>query len=81
MPETLQRVIDNTARRMKLEASQLKKLVKGEFFKLKGSDTAPVWICDYYDRSARQYWVHKFDDINHGKFISGNRIVYFGFTF
>jgi hypothetical protein len=64
-----------------LESSLLKKIAKGEFFKLKGTETSPVWVCDYYCRQSRLYWVHKFDDINHGKFIRGNRVVFTGFTF
>ena len=64
-----------------MEAKQLKVLNKGEFFKLSGTDSAPIWVRDYYDRSARMVWVHKFDDINHGKFIKGSRIVFSGFTF
>jgi hypothetical protein len=64
-----------------MEASQLKKLPKGEFFKLSPTESAPVWVKDYYDRSARMVWVYRFNDINSGKFIKGSRCVFAGFTF
>ena len=62
-----------------MESTLLKKLAKGEFFKLKGSDTAPVWMIDY--RDGHHIHAHKFDDINHTKVFKQNKVVFFGFTF
>lgn len=62
-----------------MESTLLKKLPKGEFFKLKGSETAPVWTIDY--RDGHHIHAHKFDDINHTKVFKQNKIVFFGFEF
>ena len=64
-----------------MQETQLKQLPKGEFFKLSPSESAPVWVRDYYERSERKFWVYKFDDINAGKFVSGSKAVFSGFTF
>lgn len=58
--------------------SQLK---QGDFFRLKSTDTAPVWIRGEYVRSERKYSCYKFDDVNHEKLIPGKLEVYTEFEF
>ena len=60
---------------------KLKDLKKGVFFKLKDSDTAPVWIRGEYVRSENKYIKLKFDDINHELILSPYKevITYFEF--
>ncbi len=50
------------------------KVNQGTYFKLKPTDTAPVWVRD-------PYACHKYDDSNHEKFLKGTRKIYINFTF
>lgn len=73
-------------RRM-IEVKELAKYRKyGEkFFTLKPCEDDPkesiVWVLDEYDRSEKAYYCYRFSDINHGKYIKGNKQVFVGFTF
>jgi hypothetical protein len=64
-----------------MDLSIIKQLPKGEFFKLKDSESSPVWVRGEYDRTSRTYSIYKFDDINHETFVRGSRSVFVGFTF
>lgn len=64
-----------------MESALIKQLPKGEFIKLKDSESAPVWVRGDYDRASRSYSIYKFDDINHESFVRGSRSVFVGFTF
>lgn len=59
----------------------VRKLVKGEFFRLKDSETAPVWVRDEYMSACRKFSCYKFDDVNHERLINGDTSVFVGFTF
>lgn len=54
--------------------------LKDGFFKLRPTDSAPVWIKREYDRSERKYYCEKYD--GHGeKYLKGDTVVYAGFYF
>lgn len=59
----------------------IRKLKKGEFFRLRESDTAPVWVRDEYVPALKKFSTYKFDDVNHEHLLKGNTIVFTGFTF
>lgn len=59
----------------------IRKLKKGEFFRLKDSETAPVWVRDEYIPSEKKFSTHKNDDTNHERLFKGETKVYVGFTF
>ena len=59
----------------------VKKLGEGEFFRLKDSETAPVWVRGGYLPACRKFSCHKFDDINHERLMNGDTSVFVGFTF
>ena len=61
--------------------SELKELKKGDFFKLKDSDTATVYVKGEYDRSTKTYSCFKFEDVNDERFFKGSKKVFVGFTF
>lgn len=61
--------------------SELKELKKGDFFKLKDSDTATVYVRGEYDRSTKTYSCFKFEDVNDERFFKGSKKVFVGFTF
>lgn len=63
------------------EATTIRQLKKGDFFRMRDSDTAPVWVRDEYIPSAKKYSTHKFDDVNHEVLRKGNFVVFIGFTF
>ena len=63
---------------------KLRELRQGNYFTLKEIQyptMSQVWVKDYYDRSERQFWCHRYDDVNEGRFVSGDRIVYVDFIF
>lgn len=62
-------------------AQPLRQLPKKELFRLVDSETAPVWVRDYWDPSERKYCCYKYDDVNHWCFFPGNKVVYTGFTY
>ena len=64
-----------------MEQMTIKAIPKGEFIKLKDSDTSPVWVRGEYDRASRTYSIYKFDDVNQEAFVRGSRSVFVGFTF
>lgn len=67
-----------------MESKQLRKVKKGEFFKLKESETAPVWIktgCWTRQGGKTKYECEQFEDAGHCNFCSADRIVYVGFTY
>ena len=54
---------------------KLKDLKRGDFFRLKDSDTAPVWVKGEYVRSEKKYSTYKFDDVNHERLMSPDKEV------
>lgn len=59
----------------------IRELPKGELFRLKDSETAPVWVRDEYIPSEKKFSTHKYDDANHERLFKGETEVYVGFTF
>lgn len=59
----------------------IRKLKKGELFRLKDSDTAPVWVRGEYIPSEKKFNTHRYDDVNHERLCKGETEVYVGFTF
>lgn len=59
----------------------IKELKRGDFFRLKETDTAPVWVRDEYDRSSRKYYGYKWEDVNHGRGFKSSQTVFVGFTY
>lgn len=59
----------------------IRELKKGEFFRLKDSETAPVWIRGEYIPSEKKFSTHQYDDVNHERLCKGKTEVYVGFTF
>ena len=59
----------------------IRELKKGEFFRLKDSDTAPVWVRGEYVPSEKKFSTYKYEDVNHERLCKGKTEVYVGFTF
>lgn len=58
---------------------KIKELKKGDFFTKKPLEypkDSQVWIRGEYDRSAKKYECHRFDDVNTFCYLSGAREVY-----
>lgn len=64
-----------------MEEQIIKKLKKGELFKLKDTEKAPVWVRAEYIPSVKMYSTYQYEDINHEHLISGNTKVFIGFTY
>lgn len=61
--------------------TKIKNLKVGDFFRLKDSETSPVWVRGEYDRSLKKYSTYKFDDVNHERFVSPDIEVFTEFEF
>ena len=59
-----------------MQKIELRKLGRGDLFRLAGNDDAPVWVRDEYDRSERKYLCYKYDDVNHWAYMRRVRGVY-----
>lgn len=59
----------------------IKELKRGDFFRLKETDTAPVWVRDDYVRTPRKYYGYKWEDVNHGREFKNSQVVFIGFTY
>ena len=59
----------------------IRELKKGEFFRLRESDTEPVWVSGEYVPAVKKFSTYKFEDVNHERLLKGNTIVFTGFTF
>lgn len=64
-----------------MDKTTLKQLKPGTLFRLKDSESSPVWVRDHYDKSSKTYACHKYDDSNHEKFLKGKRKICIDFTF
>lgn len=49
---------------------------QGTYFYLTNNESAPMWVRGEYNRFAQKYECHKYDDVNHEKLLSKNRVVY-----
>lgn len=43
----------------------IKNLKKGEFFRFKNDENAPLWVRYEYNRSYKQYEAYRYEDTNH----------------
>jgi hypothetical protein len=59
----------------------LRELGKGEYFRLRDSGTAQVWVRGEYVREPGKYSTYKFDDVCHERLRKGNTEVFAGFIF
>ena len=59
----------------------VRQLKKGEYFRFKKSDTAPVWVRGEYNREAKKSSTYRYDDVNRERLLGGDRVVFVGFTF
>lgn len=64
-----------------MQPAQIKTLPRGEYVKLRQSETAPVWVKGDYCRNSKMYEFHKFEDVNHTVYRKGDSSVFVGFTF
>lgn len=51
-----------------MDKTTLKQFKPGTLFRLKDSESSPVWVRDHYDRSSKTYACHKYEDYNHEAF-------------
>lgn len=57
-----------------MDKTTLKQLKPGTLFRLKDSESSPVW-------SSKTYACHKYEDYNHEAFFKGTRTVFINFTY
>lgn len=54
-----------------MDKTTLKQFKPSTLFRLKDSESSPVWVRDHYDRSFKTYACHKYEDYNHEAFFKG----------
>lgn len=64
----------------------VKELPIGEYFCLKsqGEKEVPetkVWVRGEYDKTEKKYEIHRFDDVNHTRFVKGSTPAFLDFIF
>lgn len=64
-----------------MKETTLKAIKQGEFYKLKPTETAPVWVRGYYVREEKKYESYLYDDTNRESFKKGNTKVWIDFEF
>ena len=60
---------------------EMRRVKRGEFFRLANSESAPVWVRDDYNRSSKKFEAHKYDNIGIWADFSGSRAVYVDLSF
>ena len=55
---------------------EVREIPKGGLFHLKDSETSPLWIRGYYERTENEYECYSNEDINKEIFCRGNRKVF-----
>jgi hypothetical protein len=64
-----------------VHAADLKSLKRGDFFKLSATPNAPVYVKGDYDRGAKKFSCHRWDDMCDSRLMAGTRTVFVGFSF
>ena len=59
-----------------MQKIELRKLVRGDLFRLAGNGAASGGVPDEYDRIERKYRCYKWDDVNHWAYMRSARGVY-----
>lgn len=59
----------------------IRQVKQGEFFKLRESEKAPVWVRGEYNRYSKKFECYKYDNVNYWQEFKGDREVFTGFTF
>lgn len=54
----------------------IRNLKKGDFLRLKDSDTAPVWVRGEYILSEKKFSIYQYDDVNRERLCKGETEVY-----
>lgn len=63
-------------KRIKMEATTIKQVKKGDYFRFKDDENAPIWVRSDYNRSTKKYECYKYEDVNHFLECKGERKVY-----
>jgi hypothetical protein len=64
-----------------MNQTTIKQTPRREYFKLRATDTARVWVRGDYDRATKRYECQAADDMNEFCYLKGTRAVFIGFTY
>lgn len=64
-----------------MHQTTIKQTLRGEYFKLRATDTARVRIRGDYISSEFRYECQAADDMNKVTYLKGTRVVFVGFTY
>ena len=59
-----------------MRKTTIKQLKKGSLFKLKDTESAPIWVRGDYDRSSKKYSTYKYHNVFHKRFVKGDTEVF-----
>lgn len=54
----------------------IKYLAKGEFFRFKDSENAPLWVRSEYNRTDKNYKCYRYEDTNHCIYCKSDRKIW-----
>lgn len=64
-----------------MDHTTIKQMLRGEYFKLRATDSARVWVRGDYVRGEDRYECHAADDVNEFIYLTGARVVFVEFTY
>lgn len=59
-----------------MDEVRISDLKQGDYFRMKDSYDAPIWVRNHYDRSSKKYSISRYDDVCHEIFVKGLKLVY-----
>lgn len=59
----------------------LKQVKNGDYFRLRPTEKAPVWVRGDYERDTKKYECYRYDNVNYMLTMKGTREVYVDFEF
>ena len=59
----------------------LKQVKNGDYFRLRPTEEAPVWLRGDYERDTKKYECYRYDNVNYMLTMKGTREVYVDFEF
>lgn len=60
---------------------KIRELKWGELFKLKDTESAPVWVRSEYNHQDKKYSTYRYDDVCRERFMRGDAEVFVDFEF
>lgn len=64
-----------------MNQATIRSIPRGGYVKLKGTESAPVWVRGEYCKQEKKFELYKFDDVSHVIMKKPEALAFIGFTF